>query len=82
MSTIWVVLVYAVALAVALFILFRFRSLAWYWHLLAVIAALGLGLMTPPPGWQGPIVDLTLGGVFLLLVVWGVGGFMLRHKHA
>jgi len=76
MSMIWVVLAYVVALAAALFLLLYFRSRARYWHLLAIALALGLGLTPPPAGWQGPLFDLACGSSFLVLLVWGVGGFL------
>jgi hypothetical protein len=84
MSGIWVVLAYGVALALALFLLYWYGSMAWYWHVLSAAVALGLGLVPPPVAWQGPTFDLMLGSVFILLIVWGVGGVLIHgtgHHH-
>jgi hypothetical protein len=77
MSMIWVVLAYVVALAAALTLLLRYRARARYWHLLAIAIALALGLTPPPAGWQGPLFDLGCGSAFVVLLVWGAGGFLL-----
>lgn len=88
MSFLWVVVAYALALALALYLLFHFKAQTWYWHLLSVALALGIGLMPPRPDWQGPVWDLIFGSTFLLLLVWGLGGFLTygthttHHKHA
>jgi len=88
MSFTVVVLVYASALGLALLMLYLFKAQAWYWHLLSLAAAFGVGLMPPPAGWQGPVVDLLFGTVFIFLLVWGVGGLLVsgsrspRRKHA
>jgi hypothetical protein len=84
--SIWAILLYAAILAVALYLLYHFKARAWYWHGLSVAAALGIGLTPPPPGWQGPQYDVLFGSTFLLLFVWGLGGFLMygtrrpRHK--
>jgi thiol:disulfide interchange protein len=75
-----------VTLALPIYLLYRFRSQAWYWHVLAVIVALVIGLM------PGTALLQTLGGsmlygfVFVVLMLWGVGGLIpfrrLRAKHA
>ena len=75
-----------VALALPIYLLYRFRSQAWYWHVLAVIAALVIGLM------PGTALLETLGGsmlygfVFVVLMIWGIGGLIpyrpRRAKHA
>lgn len=86
--SIWVILLYAAILAFVLFLLYRFEPISWYWHALSVAASLGIGLMPPPAGWQGPKYDLLFGATFLLLFAWGAGGFVVhgargaRHKHA
>ena len=75
-----------VALVLPIYLLYRFRSQAWYWHVLAVIVALVIGLM------PGTALLQTLGGsmlygfVFVVLMLWGIGGLIpfrrLRAKHA
>lgn len=88
MSTYWVLLVYAFALGLPLYLLWKFKPLAWFWHLVSCAAALALGLMPPPAGWQGPSWDLAFGGMFLFLMVYGVGGIVMqgsrhpRKRHA
>ena len=86
MSTIWVFLGYGISLALALLLLYLFHARSWYWHVLSLACALGLGLMPSPGTWQGPSYDLTLGSLFLFLLVWGIGGLLMvqtRHeKHA
>lgn len=88
MPNIWVVLLYGVVVSLAVFLLWYFSAQAWYWHVLSLAAALALGLMPAPVGWQGPAFDVLFGSVFLFLIVWGVGGMVTyrshraSHKHA
>jgi hypothetical protein len=80
------ILVYAAALGLPLYLLYRFHSRPWYWHLLAIVAAAGLGTVPIPPTLQGPVFDLIFGFVFVALLIWGVCGLLLirphREKHA
>jgi hypothetical protein len=86
--SIWAILLYAAIFAAALYLLYHFKAQAWYWHGLSIAAALGIGLMPAPVGWQGPTYDVLFGSVFLLLFIWGLGGFLTygtrrpRHKQA
>lgn len=86
MSGISVFLAYGAALALALFLLYRFQSQTWYWHVLSAGAALLLGLIRLPAGWQRPAFDLVIGSSFILLFAWGLGGVLMygshRHRHA
>lgn len=88
MSAVIVLSVYAAALVLAVAILYLQPSISWLWHLLAVAAAIALGMMPIPAGWAGPSTDLMIGGVFTLLFVWGMGGIVMhvfhihREKHA
>jgi hypothetical protein len=69
-----------------------FPPQAWYWHLLAVLGALGIGLIPTPPAWKTTASDLIFGFVIALLLVWGLGGLLFlgglllwrphREKHA
>jgi hypothetical protein len=80
------VLTYLLAIGLPIVLLYFFRSQAWYWHGLAILAALAVGLAPTPEGWKSAGVDLTQGFVFVLLLVWGVGGLVVfrphREKHA
>ena len=75
------VLVYVGALALPLYLLFRFHSQEWYWHMLAVLAAIGLGVTPIPAEMQSPVFDLIFGFAFISLLVWGVCGLLLFHTH-
>ena len=80
------VLIYAAAVAIPVYLLHRFRSQAWYWHLLAIAAAVALGVFPMPPALQTSGFDLTIGFLFVALIFWGIGGlvvFLPHHeKHA
>lgn len=81
MFSILAVLAYLFAIAIPVFLLFHFRSQAWYWHLLATLGALGLGFVPTPPAWKTEAFDLAFGFVFILLLVWGVGGLVVFRPH-
>jgi hypothetical protein len=74
-------LVYLVALALPLWLLYRFHALAWYWHALAIVAALAIGLSTPPPALEGPAFDLAVGFLFVALFLWGIAAPIFRTPH-
>jgi len=80
------VLVYLLAMGIPVYLLLHFHSQPWYWHGLAVLAALGIALIPTSPEWNTAASDLLFGFVIGLLLVWGLGGFVLprshRHKHA
>ena len=86
MFTLLAVVAYLAALAISILLLRHFGSAHWSWHVLAILAALALGMMPGPDGIQGPAVDLAFGFVFILLMTWGIGGIVAfrprRHKHA
>ena len=89
MFTLLAVVAYLAALTISVLLLHHFGSAHWSWHVLAILAALALGLMPAPDALQGPGVDMAFGFVFLLLMTWGVGGIVVfrphphhRHKHA
>jgi len=74
-------LIYLAALAIPIYLLIHFHSQAWYWHVLAVMAALAMGLV-PMPAWlQASSADLVIGFVFLVLMVWGAGGLLMFRTH-
>ncbi len=80
MNAIIVFSVYAIAFLIAAVLLYLYHT-AWYWHVLAVAAALAIGLTPPPEGFQPP--DLVVGFVFFLLFVWGAGELLVHpfHRH-
>ena len=87
MFTMFAVAAYLAALAIALLLLKHFGSAHWSWHVLSIVAALGLGLMSPPDALAGPAIDMAFGFFFILLMAWGIGGLVVfrphhRHKHA
>jgi hypothetical protein len=79
--TLLVVLVYLLAIGIPVFLLYRFRSQSWYWHALAIAVALCLGFVPTPPSLKSAVFDLLIGSVFLLLMVWGVGGLIVFRPH-
>jgi hypothetical protein len=81
MFTILAVLVYLLAIGIPVFLLYHFRSQAWYWHVLAILAALGLGFVPTPVEWKNAGVDAAFGFLFVLLLVWGVGGLIVFRPH-
>jgi hypothetical protein len=74
MSPIWVLLVYGSSVAIAVALIYYFHPQAWYWHGLSIAAALTLGLVPLQGFWNGPGFDLSVGFVFTLLFLWGLGG--------
>lgn len=81
MWTMVALIAYLAPLAIAILLLKHFGSAHWSWHVLAILAALGLGLMPAPDSLQGPGVDLTFGFVFILLMAWGIGGIVVFPHH-
>ena len=72
---------YFSALALAVALLWYFGARAWYWHVLSVGGAIAIGLTPLPEAWNTPGMTLTVGWVFLLLLVWGIVApvFSLAH---
>ena len=64
------------AVVIPIYLLYRFHSLAWYWHVLAVVVALVIGNMPGTALLQTEGGSLLYGFVFVLLMVWGVGGLI------
>ena len=81
MFSILAVLMYLLAIAIPVALLYCFRSQSWYWHLLAALAGLALGFVPTPPTWKTEAFDLVFGFVFILLLVWGIGGLVLLRPH-
>jgi hypothetical protein len=73
-----VLTVYGTAFLVALWLVY-IRHAAWYWHVLAVAAAVALGLTRFPDGMRPP--DLLTGFVFVFLFMWGVGEAAVHPYH-
>lgn len=82
------VLVYVAAIGIPIALLYRYHSQRWFWHTAAIAAALAVGLVHTPPEWKGAALDLAFGFIFVVLTVWGIGGFLAmphhhqREKHA
>jgi hypothetical protein len=81
MFTVLALMAYLAALGIALLLLQHFGSAHWSWHVLAIVAALGLGLMPAPDSLQGPGPDVAFGFVFLCLMTWGIGGIVVFRPH-
>ena len=74
-------LVYLAAVVIPVYLLYRFHSQAWYWHVLAILAAMAVGLVPTPPEWKSRGFDLLFGFVLVWLMVWGIGGFLTARGH-
>lgn len=75
------VLIYVIALALPVYLLYFYRARAWYWHVLAVAAALAIGMVPTPPELKSTGFDLLFGFAAIFLLVWGIGGLLLPHRH-
>jgi hypothetical protein len=75
------ILVYLLAIGISVYLLHHFHSRAWYWHLLAILGALGIGLIPTPQAWKTTAFDLIFGFVIALLLVWGLGGLLVWRPH-
>ena len=75
------VVVYILAIAIPVSLLYHFHSSAWYWHVLAVVIALALGFVPIPAEFKSTTFDLAFGGVFIFLMVWGIGGLIVFRPH-
>ncbi len=75
------ILVYLAAAAIPVYTLYRFGSQSWYWHVAAIAAAIALGFVPIPPDFQRRGIDLLLGCSLVVLLLWGVGGLILPHRH-
>jgi len=79
-----VFLIYAGAAALALTLLYFFHA-HWYWHVLSVVLALVIGTvpadMVPLPAAWGSTRDIVVGGVFIFLMVWGLGAPLFQRHH-
>ncbi|MGB9604775.1 MAG: hypothetical protein ACP5U2_05130 [Bryobacteraceae bacterium] len=72
---------YAASLVLALWLLYRYHA-PWYWHVLAVVAALGIGLIpTPAPFVGSRVFDMVVGSLFVFLTAWGWGEIFLHRHH-
>ena len=70
------ILAYLLAICIPVYLLRHFHAKAWYWHVLATMGALGLGTVPTPPEWKTAGMDLGFGFVFVLLLIWGLGGLL------
>jgi hypothetical protein len=74
------ILVYLAAIGIPIYLLYRFGAQSWYWHILALAAGIGLGFVTIPAQFQGPVYDMSFGFVFINLLIWGAGGIIFIHS--
>lgn len=81
MSNWAVMLSYSSAAIVALILLYWFEPIRWYWHVLAIVIAIGLGLVPIPAEIANPRSDLVIGSVFVLLLFWGAAAPPFRSFH-
>ena len=81
MPILLVVLVYLAATGLPVALLYFFREQAWYWHALSLAAALCLGLVPMPPGWQSAGMTMLVAFTFTFLMIWGIGGLALSRLH-
>ena len=77
-----VFLAYLGAAALAFLLLYFFHA-HWYWHVISVIAGLSIGFVPPhlipvPMAW-GVTRDITIGCVFIFLMVWGLCAPLFHH---
>lgn len=79
-----VLAVYGSSAILALALLYFLRCRHWYWHVAALLVSLGIGLFPLPEAWHTPPRELTIGGLFLFLFLWGAGApfFPRHHAHA
>lgn len=78
----WIVAIaYLISVALACGLLYWFGARAWYWHVLSVLAAMALGLSPVPQQVRGPVADVSIGFVFLLLLIWGAGAPFVHRAH-
>jgi hypothetical protein len=88
MFTILAVLVYLFAMSLPIYLLYKLHSQHWSWHVLAIVAAIGLGFVPIPAQLQQPGFDLVIGFGFIALMIWGAGGLITyqtrghHEKHA
>ena len=84
MSSVWVFAAYGCAAGLPVVLLHFFRARSWYWHALSIGLGLALGLTPMPVEWSSPGVDLTIGSVFIFLLIWGLAAPLFRaprHMH-
>ena len=77
MFSLFAIVLDVLAVVVPIFLLYQFRSQSWYWHVLALIAALVIGLMPGTALLQTEGGSLLYGFVFVFLTIWGIGGLIL-----
>jgi hypothetical protein len=81
MSPVLVALCYGSAMVVSLFLVWHFGAKRWYLHGLSIAAALAIGSIPLSGPWGTPSGTLAVGWVFILLMMWGVGGALYAIAH-
>ncbi|MBZ5581776.1 MAG: hypothetical protein LAQ30_06135 [Acidobacteriia bacterium] len=79
-------LLFLTALLLPVYLIRRFHPLVWPMHVLALIAAAGIGLAPGTALLNSPYGTFIYLFSFIFLVVWGLGGLfayrLRRGKHA
>lgn len=80
----WVFIAYGLAALAALIILWLYQPAKWYWHILAIVAAFGIGLIPTPEPFRADNIrryaDAVVGTIFVFLIFWGLAAPLFRHK--
>jgi hypothetical protein len=77
MFTILAGLLYLAAFLLPLYLIKRYRPLMWPVHVLAVAAALALGLAPGTALLNSTAGTYVYGVTFMFLMTWGLGGLVL-----
>jgi|CZKE01.1.fsa_nt_gi hypothetical protein len=76
LQTILAGLIFLLGISLPIYLLYRFHPLAWPWHVLAVIAALAIGLAPGTALLNSVPGTLLYGFAIGFLGIWGIGGLV------
>ena len=74
-------LAFVLALALPSYLLHRYHAASPIWHILAIAAAIGIGLIPGSPALNSAAGAFVIGFLFLALIIWGIGGFIDIGRH-
>jgi hypothetical protein len=80
MSLTLAVLAGLTAVLLPLYLINRYRPMLWPMHVLAVAAALAIGLAPATDLLNSPAGSHVYGFAFVFLMVWGLGGLVLYRR--
>jgi len=80
MSSILALLLGLAALLLGLYLIIRYRPLIWPLHVLAVAAALAIGLAPGTALLNSTAGTYVYGFTFTFLMTWGLGGLLLYRR--